>query len=169
MRMLRIFVLCPAVFLCLAGEALAQDAGLWLLQAASIAAAEQQQQARQPKPQPPLGNNLPEAKTFPAFSGYHRPPEQYEITLGLTGLNPQNWGKLVELNPFLKEPGRVFLRSDGVVVVTIRSGELVGFSPLGIQVDHFYGGQKREEPTSTEVFVVIFFACVILICFAVFL
>lgn len=47
--------------------------------------------------------------------------------------DPKKWKRLLELNPFLKAPGRVFEKADGTTVVLIKPGErLTGLDELGI-------------------------------------
>jgi len=47
--------------------------------------------------------------------------------------NPQQWGRLVTLNPFLQDPGRTWIDKKGRTIVLIKPGEeLHGLGELGI-------------------------------------
>ncbi len=52
---------------------------------------------------------------------------------GLNSGDPNQWHRLVDLNPFLQEKGRIFEGRHGQIIVLIRPGEkLVGLERLGI-------------------------------------
>lgn len=65
------------------------------------------------------------------------------------GGDPAQWRRLVGLNPFLNEPGRIF-EKDGKIIVLIKPGEkLVGLETLGIlpkvyPLPEFRGGKVQS-------------------------
>jgi len=65
--------------------------------------------------------------------------------------NPQQWGRLVELNPFLNDPGRTWEKG-GKTIVLIRPGEeLLGLKELGIVPNPFPLDQLSVADPDTSV------------------
>ena len=87
--------------------------------------------------------------------------EVYEVQKGdtlwaLSGQyldDPLRWGELLDLNPYLKEPGRMYDRGDKGVVVIIRPGEeLRGLMELGISVEPISLSELKAEAGISEPF-----------------
>ncbi|KKT63520.1 MAG: Peptidoglycan-binding protein [Candidatus Giovannonibacteria bacterium GW2011_GWC2_44_9] len=67
--------------------------------------------------------------------------------------DPTRWGELLDLNPYLKEPGRMYDRGDKGVVVIVRPGEqLRGLTALGISGELMSLSELKAEAGISESF-----------------